>query len=93
MDIFHAETRRCNSELLFEVEDTTFSLDKTVDLPIDYSVTWDEDTQIGEILADVNLVDDFSTGPYSLSLYKGSFCFHYNISRNMMLLYVVQRNI
>ncbi|XP_060579535.1 uncharacterized protein LOC132736424, partial [Ruditapes philippinarum] len=72
MDIFHAETRRCNSELLFEVEDTTFSLDKTVDLPIDYSVSWNEDAQIGEILAEVNLIDDFSTGSYSISLYKGN---------------------
>jgi hypothetical protein len=71
MDIFHAETRRCNSELLLEVEDTTFSLDKTVDLPIDYSVSWNEDTQIGEILAEVNLIDDFSIGSYSISLYKG----------------------
>ncbi|XP_053385183.1 uncharacterized protein LOC123535929 [Mercenaria mercenaria] len=71
-DLFHAETRRCSSELLFEVQDTTFSLDKTIDLPVDYSVTWNEDTQIGEILTEVNLIDDFSKGSYSISLYKGN---------------------
>ncbi|KAL4225039.1 hypothetical protein ACF0H5_015734 [Mactra antiquata] len=71
-DLYHVDNRRCKSELLFEIEDTTFSTDKTIDLPIDYSVTWDEDTQIGEILEDVILNDVFTTAPFSVDLYKGN---------------------
>lgn len=70
-DWFHAEVKRCSSILLFEVDNVEFSQDKTTDLPIDYSVTLDEDTQIGTIASMVNLVDDFSTGSYTISLYKG----------------------
>lgn len=35
-DLFLAETRRCTSELLFQVEDTTFSQSPATELPLDY---------------------------------------------------------
>ena len=35
-DLFLAETRRCTSELLLQVEDTEFSLTPLTELPLDY---------------------------------------------------------
>ena len=70
-DLFHAETRMCTSEFLFEVEDTTFSQNTSVALPIDYAVTIAEDSDIGAIVQEFQLTDVFSVGPYSVTLYKG----------------------
>ena len=61
----------CTSEFLFEVEDTTFSQDPTVALPIDYTVTIAEDNEVGSIVQPFDLTDVFSAGPYSVTLYKG----------------------
>lgn len=72
IDVFHAETTRCTSQFWFEVDGMTFSTNRTVDLPIDYSVTFKENTDIGNILAKVNLIDIFSTGNYGVTLYKGN---------------------
>ena len=72
-DLFHAETRMCTSEFLFEVEDTTFSQNVSVALPIDYSVTVPEDSGVGEIIQAFELTDVFSTGPYDITLYKGKY--------------------
>ena len=66
----------CTSEFLFEVEDTTFSQNASVALPLDYAVTVAEDSDIGTIIQEMQLTDVFSTGPYSITLYKGKKNFH-----------------
>ncbi|XP_052242642.1 uncharacterized protein LOC127852727 [Dreissena polymorpha] len=73
-DWFHAQTKRCSSELLFEVTEVTFSQDKANDLPLDYEVIVNENENSGKILVDnVNLVDVFSSsGGFSIKLYKGN---------------------
>ncbi|XP_060555809.1 uncharacterized protein LOC132716530 [Ruditapes philippinarum] len=71
-DLFLAETRKCTSELLFQVEDTTFSLDPSTELPIDYSVTISEDFYVDDILTTIYLTDVFSVGPYDITLYAGN---------------------
>lgn len=53
------------------MEDTALSTNKTENLPMDYTVTWDEDTQIGEILTEAFLTDIYAIGPYQVTLYKG----------------------
>ena len=70
-DLFHAETRMCTSEFLFEVEATTYSQDVSVALPIDYTITIPEDREVGDIVQMVELKDDFSVGAYEITLYKG----------------------
>ena len=70
-DLFHAETRMCTSEFLFEVDSTTFSQDVSVALPIDYTITIPEDREVGNIVQIVELTDVFSVGAYEITLYKG----------------------
>ena len=71
-DLFHAETTQSTSELLFEVEDTTFMKDSSSMLPIDYTVTIAEDFFVGDTVETIYLTDAFSQGGYEITLYKGT---------------------
>ncbi|XP_053385192.1 uncharacterized protein LOC123535922 isoform X1 [Mercenaria mercenaria] len=71
-DLFLAETKRCTSEFLFQIEDTTFSQDPTTELPLDYSATIAEDFYVDDIVTTVYLTDAFSVGPYEITLYAGN---------------------
>ncbi|XP_052265940.1 uncharacterized protein LOC127868328 [Dreissena polymorpha] len=85
-DLFHAETRRCTSHFLFQVEGTTFSQSPQTELPLDYKVSIAEDFFINDILTNVNLNDAFAVGPYTITLYAGNenrlFEFKSNIPAN-----------
>ena len=70
-DLFHAETMRCYSKFLFEVEDTTFMSDPTTQLPLDYAVTIAEDFYVDDNVQTLTLTDVFSQGSYEITLYNG----------------------
>ena len=61
----------CTSEFLFEVEDTAFMTDPMTQLPLDYTVTIDEDFYVDDIVETLILTDVFSVGPYDITLYSG----------------------
>ena len=66
IDLFHAETTQSTSELLFEVEDTTFMKHSSSMLPIDYTVTIAEDFFVGDTVETIYLTDAFSQGGYDI---------------------------
>ena len=71
-DLFHAETKLDTSELLFEVEGTTFMTDPLTQLPLDYWVTVGEDFYVNDTVETLILTDYFSVGPYDIELYEGT---------------------